>query len=67
MLVMNVTATVCEIIPERREVEAVCPDGYTYKVRVPWYKIQDGFFKRGDSIPLKVVEQDQFALYDFIP
>jgi hypothetical protein len=60
---MHINATVVEILPAKREVE-VTAEGHTYKVRVPHWKLQDGFFNIGDSIPIKVVEQDQFALYD---
>ena len=65
---MNAMGIITAIIPESREVEAKVASGFTfsiYKVRVPNWKIQDGFFKIGDKIPLKVIEQDKFALYDF--
>ncbi len=60
---MHINAIIKQILPERREVE-VLYQGSEYKVRVPHWKIADGFFQIGDAIPIKVVEQDQFALYD---
>jgi len=56
-------AKIISLSPTKREVEVRTNSGATYKVRVPWYKLQDGFFKIGDDIKVKVVEQDQFAYY----
>lgn len=70
----DTVATIIALVPTRREVEVQIDSAWTYgqhsmrepskyKVRVPWYKLQEGFFKVGDKIKIKVIEQDQFAYY----
>lgn len=59
----DTVAKIIALVPTRREVEVRTTSGAIYIVRVPWHKLQDGFFKVGDDIKVKVVEQDQFAYY----
>ena len=56
-------AKIVSLMETSREVEVRTNSGALYKVRVPHWKLQDGFFKVGDDIKVKVVEQDQFAYY----